>query len=184
MARLLQFATLVAPAALAVKCPGSKSWVHASCEVSAVAAQTKCEDVRQEMVARAKGHGWVDPHNGGIYTVLSDNKHELNTKRTTNPSRSFGGKVYTDLQTFTLTDTESGCLIEACSESQGFSIGDFSTNYCNIRNLYCGSEEGCTPVTKDFTVHEMRVKPSPGAGSDKSQCIVNRRLLESPVIYP
>merc|ERR1719324_1902025 len=150
----------------AYKCPGSGSFIHASCEVTAVAAAS-CADVAAEMKARASAQGgWVDPHNGGIYSVTSSSDTELQTQRSTNPQTSVGGKVYTDKQIFTLTPQGSSCQIEACSESQGTSVGDFSTNYCDMRNLYCGSSDGCTAVAKDFTHDETGHKGSLGAGHD------------------
>ncbi|CAJ1381655.1 unnamed protein product [Effrenium voratum] len=66
----------------------------------------------------------------------------------------------------------ASCDIHACSESQGFSVKDFSTNYCNLRNLYCGSTEGCVPVKHDFETSEEEVTPSWFGGSDKDACIV------------
>ena len=38
----------------------------------------------------------------------------------------------------------------ACSESQITSYIDFSTNFCNIRQLLCGSKEGCKTMNHDF----------------------------------
>jgi len=159
--------------ALAYKCPGSGPFVHAWSEVTAVAAAS-CSDVLAEMKARAAHeNGWVDPHNGGIYTVISSSAGELQTQRTTNPKTSVGGKVYTDKQTFTLTPKGAdSCQIDACSESQGFSIKDFSTNYCDIRNMYCGTADGCKPASKDFTSTQSSVTSSIGAGKDFSNCIV------------
>lgn len=43
--------------------------------------------------------------------------------------------------------------------SQVFSIEDKSTNYCNLRNLVCGSAEGCTPVP----LATINVTPTHGA---------------------
>merc|ERR1711924_421601 len=134
--------------------------------------KANCADVKAEMEARIGGQkGWVDPHNGGIYSIISSSGagafHDIETKRTTNPKTSFGHKVYTDKQTFTLSDkpsTSDGdlCEIDACSESQGTSLKDFSTNYCDIRNLYCGSADGCKPVLRDFTSDENSVDASSG----------------------
>merc|ERR1719446_1986958 len=135
----------------AYKCPGSGSPIHASCKVTAVAAAS-CSDVAAEIKARASAQGgWVDPHNGGIYSVTSSSDTELQTQRTTNPKTSVGGKVYTDKQTFTFTPQgPNSCQIDGCSVSQGFSAKDFSTNYCDMRNLYCGTADGCKTVSKDF----------------------------------
>eukprot|EP00930_Biecheleria_cincta_P089611 TRINITY_DN78954_c0_g1_i1.p1 TRINITY_DN78954_c0_g1~~TRINITY_DN78954_c0_g1_i1.p1 ORF type:complete len:178 (+),score=31.65 TRINITY_DN78954_c0_g1_i1:56-589(+) len=169
--RALQLAMLV-PLVDSMKCPGSGSWIHASCRVVAQATAT-CSEVAAEINARASHQqGWVDPHNGGIYRVLRRSDAEIQTERKTNPATSVGGKIYTDKQTFTLRSFGGGCKISACSESQGFSVADFSTNYCNIRNLYCGSKEGCHPVLKDFSTTEESVSPSAFAGKDKGACIV------------
>eukprot|EP00435_Cladocopium_sp_Y103_P024310 s1409_g5.t5 len=55
---------------------------------------------------------------------------------------------------------------------------DFSTNYCNLRNLYCGTEDGCEPVKHDFKTTEIEVKPSSFAGTDKKACIVSGDVQE------
>merc|ERR1719449_68514 len=100
----------------------------------------------------------------------------IQTKRTTNPKKSFGHQVYTDKQTFTLSESSGVCEIAACSESQGSSLKDFSTNYCDLRNLYCGSADGCTPALNDFTSTQESVTASSGQ-SDFSQCIVKRTTI-------
>ena len=48
--------------------------------------------------------------------------------------------------------------MQACSESQGPSGCDYSTNYCNVRNLYCNSAEGCRVLR-----HELISKEKYGA---------------------
>lgn len=178
MARQLKVASTVGVAAAnatAYQCPGSGSFIHASMKVTATASAT-CADVQAEIEARAGGNGWVDPHNGGIYSVLDSSSGIVSTQRTTNPATSVGGTVYTDKQIFVLTDEAGGCKIEACSESQGTSVGDFSTNYCDVRNLYCGSADNCKTVSHDFTHTEDSHKGSIGAGHDASVCIVSSEL--------
>jgi len=158
-------------------CPGSASWVHASMKVTATASAS-CTDVREEIHARASAvGGWKDPHNGGIYTILESDDTMIKTQRTTNPKTSVGGKVYTDKQNFVLKDTGNSCEIMACSESQGTSVADMSTNYCDIRNLYCGSADGCTPVGHDFATNENSHSGSLGAGYDFGKCIVKDQNL-------
>jgi len=158
------------------ECPGSGSFIHASMKVTAKASAS-CDDVKSEIQARANAQGgWKDPHNGGIYSVLEVDGNVIKTQRTTNPATSVGGKVYTDKQSFQLTDASGSCQIKACSESQGTSVGDFSTNYCDIRNLYCGKSDGCSPVSKDFTTVEESHSGSIGAGHDFSACIVQNAV--------
>jgi hypothetical protein len=160
-----------------MKCPGSKAiFGHAKTTVTASAAAS-CSDVKAEMIARASGqNSWIDPHNGGIYAVLSSSDTEVETSRTANPKHSVLGQKYVDKQTFTLTPSGNGCDIAACSESQGTSMKDFSTNYCDVRNLYCGSADGCKPVLHDFTSTQNSVDASSGQ-SDFSSCVVKSDLI-------
>jgi len=158
------------------QCPGSGALLHASMKVTVVASAS-CSDVQSEIEARAsQQNGWVDPHNGGVYSLLSSSSGVINTQRTTNPATSVGGTLYTDKQTFALSDADGGCKIESCSESQGTSVGDFSTNYCDMRNLYCGSTDGCSAVGKDFTHSESSHTGSIGAGHDAGACIVTKSV--------
>jgi len=152
-------------------CPGSSSFSHAWIEVTAT-ADASCSQVHDEIVARASSSSWVDPHNGGIYSVLQDGQSVIQTQRTTNPATAVGGKTYVDKQTFELSSVSGGCQIKGCSESQGNSIGDFSTNYCDLRNLWCGSEDSCESAANSFTVVENSHHKSFGAGHDFSGCVV------------
>ncbi|CAJ1380485.1 unnamed protein product [Effrenium voratum] len=131
-------------------------------------AKIWCKDVVDEIRARVTSASWHDPHNGGTYSFLDDSADDvLQIQRVT------ANKKYTDKMTFTFTKQghKKACAVHACSESQVFSIADFSTNYCNLRNLYCGSEDGCKPVRHDFSSEELDISPSMGAGNDKSACI-------------
>ncbi|CAE8722588.1 unnamed protein product [Polarella glacialis] len=151
------------------KCPGSSAFLHHASNHVTVTAQANCSDVMAEMEARVAGiasGAWHDPHNRGTYSLLSQGDAELNFQRVTS------NKKYTDKLTFTFVDFPQGvCKISGCSESQVFSIGDASTNYCNLRMLYCGSSEGCKPVQKDFAVEESAEHPSLGAGKDPTACL-------------
>ncbi|CAE8583234.1 unnamed protein product, partial [Polarella glacialis] len=151
------------------KCPGSSAFLHHASNQVTVTAQANCSDVMAEMEARVAGiasGAWHDPHNRGTYSLLSQGDAELNFQRVTS------NKKYTDKLTFTFVDFPQGvCKISGCSESQVFSIGDASTNYCNLRMLYCGSSEGCKPVQKDFAVEESAEHPSLGAGKDPTACL-------------
>ena len=52
--KTLALLVAVAPGALALKCPGSTSWVHASAQVEAMANAT-CKEVMEEIKARVTG---------------------------------------------------------------------------------------------------------------------------------
>lgn len=152
---------------VAADCPSSPSAVHASCKVS-VTANAPCAQVMAEMNARVDGQStglWHDPHNNGTYSMLDGAQDTLDFQRIT------GNKKYTDKLRFDFKDAGNKCEISGCSASQVFSIADFSTNYCNLRMLYCSSQDGCHPVKFDFNAKETDVKPSLGAGKNPSDCL-------------
>lgn len=149
-------------------CPTSPALSYASCKVTA-SADKDCDAVRYEMLARVNGQyaTWHDPHNNGTYTLLSNSSpSKLELKRLT------GDKKYTDKINFVFEpNADFGCTVRGCSRSQVFSIGDFSTNYCNMFSLYCSSKDGCKHVESDITMTEMEVKPSAGATTSKRDCL-------------
>lgn len=131
-------------------CPGSPASFHASCEMTISFPNTSCKNVANEIVSRAQGNkGWKDPHNNGQYQITQKNVNKIEGSRLT------GDKLYTDLFDFEMKNNGSGgCNVTACSESQVNSILDFSTNYCNLRMLYCNSSDGCKTVGKDMEYTE------------------------------
>ena len=131
--------------------------------------QAPCATAFEEMLARVNGQygNWHDPHNNGTYSVLASQP-----PGTLALSRRTGDGKYTDKLTFTFADASSStCSIAGCSESQVTSVADFSTNYCNLRMLYCGAVDGCSPVVHDFVSSEEKVQPSVGASSDRKACL-------------
>ena len=147
----------------AMACPGSGAAMHAKCQMD-VSFDNSCDSVMSEMTGRVNSKTWTDPHNGGIYSItryeflylystllkslLSSNSTYLAGQRIT------GDGKYTDKFDFYLTPSGSGCSVEACSESQVSSIIDYSTNYCNLHDLYCSSKDGCPTVGSDLTYTE------------------------------
>lgn len=147
----MKYSTIAASAlvpAVTMACPGSASKMHAKCQMK-VTFTNKCEDVIAEMTARVSSSTWVDPHNGGTYFISNTTETFLAGQRIT------GDEKYTDLFDFSFTsDGIDGCLVEACSESQVMSIKDFSTNFCNLHDLYCNSADGCPTVAKELSYSE------------------------------
>ena len=80
-------------------------------------------------------NGWLDPHNGGTYSIIEQGAKSLKGRRVT------GDGKYTDLYDFTFEANPSGCFVTSCSESQVTSVLDFSTNFCNLHNLMDGGYE-------------------------------------------
>ena len=106
-------------------------------------------------------------HNHGTYT-LEDASPALSLA----VRRRTGDDRYTDRMDFGFSPTASGgCTVEACSESQGNSWGDRSTNYCNVKVLLCGSSERCPWVLTDLDLDEQLGNFMAGASHDFSQCI-------------
>jgi len=149
-------------------CPGSAAWIYASCTTTSN-AMTSCSDVMDEMRARVAGQAkrqWHDPHLG-VYSITGSTDNFISMQRVTRNQK------YTDKMNFTFEERARGveCQIKGCSESQVTSIADFSTNYCNLRMMYCGKSDGCIPVVNFFDQKESEVKPSTGAGKDASACL-------------
>ena len=153
-------------------CPGSAAYVHASARVQ-VQANVACDEVQAEMLSRVHSQHtgvWHDPHNNGTYSITSESL--TSASDTLAFSRLTGDRKYTDKMIFSFANSEDGkCEMLACSESQVTSILDFGTNYCNLRMLYCGSADGCKPVTHDFTSVEQKVSTSAGNAHDLKKCL-------------
>mmetsp|Transcript_10166 Transcript_10166/g.15323 ORF Transcript_10166/g.15323 Transcript_10166/m.15323 type:complete len:198 (-) Transcript_10166:99-692(-) len=146
----------------AVTCPGSPSWQHAKCSMMVSFPSHTCAQVREEITLRLTETSFIDPHNNGTYKLTSttDDGSDGGNEVVTGERLTGDGK-YTDKFVFTFTESlsssSSGCQVTACSESQVFSILDFSTNYCNLRNLYCnGSKDGCVTQQYDFLDYEEK----------------------------
>jgi len=140
-------------------------------------ASASCDVVKAEMQARVAGtNGWYDQHNRGTYT-LQNYGGDISMSRLT------GDGKYTDKMTFVLTAEGSSCKIEGCSEAQVFSIADFSTNYCEQKLMYCGSDEGCNVASSDFTHSEDEKKTMAGASTKFSDCLKVADKLAEPREY-
>lgn len=122
-------------------CPSSPAYIHAGCDMTITFTNT-CTEVQNEISQRVNGqyNKWHDPHNNGTYSFSSksDSMFEL--------TRLTGDGKYTDKIIFTFASDNDGCKMEGCSQSQVFSIYDFSTNYCNLHDLYCADSK-CHPFT-------------------------------------
>ncbi|CAD7956605.1 unnamed protein product [Amoebophrya sp. A120] len=153
-------------------CPSSPAWVHAKCQLEVPKIQESCDQVEKEILGRVSGeNGWTDPHNNGNYKLLekpSNTKpdsgdRQAETIRQIKLQRTTGNGRYTDKLTFTLVDVESkkidrqtlygaSCAVYGCSESQVTSVLDFSTNFCNLRNLLCGKDVSCPVASQSFNI--------------------------------
>jgi len=148
-------------------CPGSPALKNAKCAMTVSFPYSSCESVRAEILDRMNGvNEWEDPHNKGKYALIqssSSNDDADGLLFTIEGSRVTGDGKYKDLFGFEMKDNTqenvTGCDLSACSESQVFSILDFSTNYCNLRSLYCNaSDDNCPIVNSNLGYEETYVK--------------------------
>jgi len=170
--------SLLAMASSAQVCPGSPSApVRAKCYM-AVRFDQPCVRVRAEAEARIAAGPAFNPHNGGLYSLLtSSSPASLAGQRTTGSGSA--PTHYTDRFTLTFNasslaggDGGEGCLVSACSESQGLSYLDFSTNYCNLRILYCGDADGCPSLGEpNLGYEESFVDCGHGATHSSADCL-------------
>jgi hypothetical protein len=136
-----------------------------------------CAAVQAEMQNRVSGvGGWSDPHNRGTYTLNSVTPSSIAGHRLT------GDGKYTDEFEFSFASTGTGgggCAVAACSESQVTSVIDFSTNYCNLRNLYCSPGEGCPGAGgPDLSYYESFVSCGQ---RDATRCVVAAGAQKPPI---
>lgn len=164
--KALLFPLFLCDGLLADNCPGSPSFIHASCKMSVTFAQNSCLDIMEEVSLRVNGtDGWCDPHNKGTYKIVNYTSNEYSLTRLT------GNKKYMDKMNLMFTPmatASTGCVVSACSESQVTSVVDLSTNYCNLHDLMCGSADGCNYVKHDLSSME---KLESCTQHDASQCL-------------
>lgn len=136
-------------------CPGSPAGSpHAGCYLTVAFADTPCTRVRNETLARIAAGPSFDSHNHGTYSLISDDDDASGHTYVIVGQRVTGAACqdcYTDRFQLTLTqqlelDGTLRCFVHACSESQGPSVFDYSTNYCNLRVLWCGASDSCPSV--------------------------------------
>lgn len=125
-------------------CPGSKAILHAGCKIS-ILFRDNCDSVQNEIFKRVY-FDWIDPHNNGSYTMLSQSPDKMSLQRLTGSSSKTKYTDLIDINFSHVTGSVNRCAVHACSQSQSFSYLDFSTNYCNIHNLYC-NDLTCRPFT-------------------------------------
>jgi len=103
---------------------------------------------------------------------------DRDTRTTLRGNHLTGYGHYTDKFIFTFTDaSDGGCEVTACSESQVFSILDYSTNFCNLRNLYCNASDGCQVVSKDLGPYEETYADC--WQNKKENCIHEKETLDN-----
>lgn len=135
-------------------CPGSAtSQAHAACSESLVFSDS-CKAVQEEIQARIA----LDDDRKklpGLYKLISSVSGTCTKgSRATSPFVVPG--PFTDLFGFVYHGSGSTCTVSACSESQVPSECDFSTNFCNLYNLYCNAADGCVPLLYNLTYSSVK----------------------------
>lgn len=110
-----------------------------------------CSTVKTEIEARIT-RGYDRKSHPGHYDLVVSEEQCTKASRTTGDGAKPG--PYTDLIGFDYTEVTGHptqmCRVVACSESQVSSKCDFSTNFCNMYNLFCPASDGCTPLAVDI----------------------------------
>lgn len=173
------------------ECPGSPQDPHAWFKIS-VETNVDCDRAKAEVKARAEGDGWSE-RAIGMSTALLEDGEKIRVER-----RS---QRFTDHVLFSFSGTSSSCTIVGCSESQGRSMSDFGSNFCNSYNLVCGLEDGCCPATmgSEYVVSEPTTMDKSsassknmavctgdeaGSGATGSKPVINCRWTSAPTAAP
>ena len=168
-----------------MSCPGSAAALrHASCELRVTFPRISCARVHSEALARIAAGPDFDPHHHGTYSLLSNDNSTLVGERVTG---SAAPGRYTDRFQLTFTVAPTGCEVTACSESQGNSFYDDSTNYCNLHVLWCNVSSGCPSINEPgFTYTETIVSCSALGRSqhDAAQCTPETLPPTPPTLPP
>ncbi len=137
-----------------VECPGSPSAKHAHCALMWHVKGQTCDKVVEEALARIKGEkAWTDPKSKpGKYELLKESSTQVFAQRTTGD-----GTNYVDKFLLTFVDNSKGkhqgCVVQGCSDAVSPSYEDYSSNYCNMFNVLCGSNDDCTFVHHDLKIN-------------------------------
>ena len=124
------------------KCPGSPSLVHSECSLLFEISDFMCRDVKEEIERRMLGKKWLDSRSSTLRYELLEERDE--PKNIFTLGLRIDKHQYVDKVLLTYTDVQGeGCFVGGCSESQNTSFYDSSTNFCNLYNLVCGTNEGC-----------------------------------------
>jgi len=140
-------------------CPGSPvaESEHSACGMSVV-FEASCADVQQEIEARITGNVDRKALPGNYFSTSSESNTCTKGGRDTNANADPG--PFTDLFGFLYGGSGNSCTISGCSESQVNSLCDMSTNFCNMFNLYCNSNAGCTPQIHDLSYGSVKYDES------------------------
>jgi len=138
------------------QCPMGGAMSAHSCWMTVSFFNVTCSEVSTEAQARMQATSrWEDP-----FVQWQDPEAEPGLHNITSGLRqgsmdgmwytdTAGG--YTDILRVSFASGNNSCVLFACAESNQTSPYGEVTNYCNLRNLYCGSEEGCGSVHSDFS---------------------------------
>jgi len=181
-------------------CPRSRSPLHAYAKVQTHfmnSCQEVQDEIHARLKGEMtnKGQPWMDPHNGGTYYDMgmgeyADKKSgetwvQIQTVRRS-PNRNPVGTYFHDKQYFTFVPAPKidlrlkkgkgndsggdGCMVYACSASQGPSATDGGTNFCDMHDLYCNSSDNCEWVKYDLNYNEVKKSANIGSRTNKWIC--------------
>ena len=156
--RLLLFALVGSAAATVDVCPGSSSSTHSKTILETAFKKNSCAEVKQEMKSRVL----IDPS----FTITGDDDGDPNNFQGARMQLAvdrgddkFGFYFKPTNIDYTSSSKKHppGCVLTACGERQSRSFDDASSNYCGMRNLYCGSRKTCQFINHDMDFDEKIV---------------------------
>ena len=103
---------------------------HANCGMDVTFKGVSCGAIWTSIDATVRGWSNGGP-SSGLYAVFEESKSSYVWSTRTTPVAH-----YVDDQIFELTPTTAGCAVSSRSRSQSLSQYDYSTNYCNMWNVF------------------------------------------------
>merc|ERR1712002_263938 len=131
--------------------------LHASCSVKwtlSLSCDSVQEQIVNQMILWDNEDCGTKPGDTSPHEQKCLYKHTGNEGLVTYGTHTTPIHRYVDDLTFTFIPSETGCLVDAFSQSETLSVLDYGTNYCNLFNLMDGSglalDEAFTEDTNDF----------------------------------
>ena len=151
-------------------CPGSKSSTHSKTILETTFPKNSCAEVKQEMKSRVL----IDPSFRITGDEDGDPLNMQGERMTFSVDRGDDkfGFYYKETNIDYAAKSKAhprGCVLTGCGEKQTRSYDDSSTNYCGMRNLYCGSKKLCEYLHHDMEFKE-KIETSLHSSTDLAAC--------------
>ena len=130
--------------------------LHAHCAMTIQFKQTSCREAYNNM-KEAVEMWQPEPKAGGMYAVWDATEEESIWATRTTPTKHYVDDILFDYFGNTENFNDPGCRVEAKSRSQSLSYYDYSTNYCNMWNVFNTVKE---MANVEVTTSDCKFKPA------------------------